>query len=356
MPFSPNRIPVLKKDAGQAAHRLSRKTYAGVKPVAVGMGDVKVLLRQIVAAGKAHLAVDDRYFPVVSVIQKGVEEGRHRIKHARLYSRRLHAAYEIVIDKPNAADVIVKKSHLYARRGTLGKYFKKALECRLFLDGMILHEDKALCLFKRLELRLKSLFRGRIKTDIGVAVNRVPESVGEISELVCDTVVHALQLFQNTALLRHGREQMLVYDFVAPTHAPGRAVKTDQKIQRYAEKGSPCNQKNPGHFHSRVDVSPVNTEHQNKGDPVDQERNPGVVSSQIAEYYVDPYEFHDNCKQRKHAPLDSVPHLCFSLDSHCPSHSVRPPFCPSDVLLSVTRGAFLVAFLSTLLLLCAALC
>ena len=82
-------------------------------------------------------------FPVVPVIQKGVEEGCHRIKHARLYSRRLHAAYEIVIDKPNAADVIVKKSHLYARRGTLGKYFKKALECCLFLDGMILHEDKS---------------------------------------------------------------------------------------------------------------------------------------------------------------------------------------------------------------------
>ena len=58
----PNRIPVLEEDAGQAAHRLSRETYAGVEPVAVGMGDVKVLLRQIVAAGKAHLAVDDRYF------------------------------------------------------------------------------------------------------------------------------------------------------------------------------------------------------------------------------------------------------------------------------------------------------
>ena len=221
---------------------------------------------------------------------------------------------------------------------------------------MILHEDKALCLFKRLELRLKSLFRGRIEADIGVAVDRVAESVGEIAKLVCDTVVHALQLFQNTALLRHGREQMLVYDFVAPTHALCRTVKTHEQIERHAEKRCSRNQKNPRHFHGSVNMASVDTEHQNKGESLNQKGNPGILSRQISEADVHPNELDNDCKQRKHAPLDPVPHLCFSLDSHCPSHSVRPPFCPSDVPLSVTRGAFLVAFLSTLLLLCAALC
>ena len=192
-PALPDGIPVLEEDAGQAAHRLTGQAYARVEPVPVGMRDVKVLLSQIVTAGKADFSVDHRNFPVVPVIQERIEKRRHRIKDSRADAGRLHAPDKIVVDEPDAADVVVEEPDFHTACRLLYKDFLQLPEGDPVLDRVVLHEDETLCLFERLQLRRKGFLRSRIKTDVGVAVHRIAEPVREVAELVCDAVVHRFE-------------------------------------------------------------------------------------------------------------------------------------------------------------------
>ena len=158
------------------------------------MRDVKILLGQIVAAGKADFSVDYRNFPVVPVIQKRIEKGGHRIKDSRVDTGRLHAPDKIVVDEPDAADVVVEEPDFHARCRTRREDLEEALKRALLLNRVVLHEDETLCLFEHLQLRRKGFLRSRIKTDVGVAVHRIAEPVREVAELVCDAVIHSLEL------------------------------------------------------------------------------------------------------------------------------------------------------------------
>ena len=157
------------------------------------MRDVKIFFGQIIAAGKAYLSVDHRNFPVIPVIQKRIEKGRHRIKDSRIDACRLHAPDKIVVDEPDAADVVIEKPDFHACGRTRRKNLEEALKRALLLNRVVLHEDETLCLFERLQLRRKGFLRRRIKTDVGVAVHRIAEPVREVAELVCNAVVHSLE-------------------------------------------------------------------------------------------------------------------------------------------------------------------
>ena len=79
---SPHGVPHLQESQRDAVNRRAGEADSGVLPFSVGTCDVKVFVRQIVAAGEGHPAVHDHDLMMIPVSHEDVEKRQHRIETA----------------------------------------------------------------------------------------------------------------------------------------------------------------------------------------------------------------------------------------------------------------------------------
>ena len=173
-------IPHLQKHHGEITHRISGDFYARILPITVRMGDIEILVGQVVAAGKSHLAVHYRNLPMISVIEEHVHQRDDRVEHPALDSAGTHLSDKVRVDESDAADIVVENSHIQS----FGRLFRENLfDFRKgfgILNGMILHEDEFFRLSKRLFLRLQGIRRTGKELDVAVIVYRKRGMPGDI--------------------------------------------------------------------------------------------------------------------------------------------------------------------------------
>ena len=93
------KVPHLNKHRGKALDSRSFKPYAVVFPVTERIYDVEVFICDVVSAGIAHLAVDDRDLSVVAVVHEKRKQRIRGIKRIALDAFRLQYPYEIMVDE-----------------------------------------------------------------------------------------------------------------------------------------------------------------------------------------------------------------------------------------------------------------
>ena len=110
------------------------------------MGQIKIFVCEIVAAGKPDLSVNHRNLAVIPVVQKEIQARCKRIENAAANAKRFHPFDKIRIDKPDRAHIIVKYAHLNAGPRPLLQHTLDPLPRLGILDRMVFHKNKLLCL------------------------------------------------------------------------------------------------------------------------------------------------------------------------------------------------------------------
>ena len=131
---------------------------------------VDVLIRQIDAASKADLAVDDADFTVIPVIEPRGENGVEGIEHAYPQSLCPQDAIVMAGQCRKAPQIVVHQPHFHALFDFSFQHFQDAVPHGAFLDDEVLQENER---FRCLQLPQK-----RIKERL---------SNGEIFRLGMDT-------------------------------------------------------------------------------------------------------------------------------------------------------------------------
>ena len=72
------------------------------------MGQVKILVRQIISACISYLTVDHRDFPMIPVIQEHIHDRDEGVKYAAGDSQPFHFLYKVCRDEADAAHIIVE--------------------------------------------------------------------------------------------------------------------------------------------------------------------------------------------------------------------------------------------------------
>ena len=155
---------------GHAPYGTAPETHAGILPVAVFCIGVDVLIRQIDAACKADLPVDDADFAVIPVIEPGGENGVEGIEHAHPQSLCPQDAIVMAGQCQKTPQIVVHQPHFHALFDFSFQHFQDAVPHGAFFDNEVLQENER---FRCLQLPQK-----RIKERL---------SNGEIFRLGMDT-------------------------------------------------------------------------------------------------------------------------------------------------------------------------
>ena len=277
--FFLRRTPHLQKNQRQIAHGVALQPHAGVLPAAVGVGQVEVFVRQIVAAGVADLPVNDSDLAVVAVVHKDVQHRHDGVEHPALDAPLLQLFGKGGVHKPDAAHVVVKNAHLYPGGGPLGQNILNALPGDGILDGVVLHKNKVLGFA---QVGLLGLQRG-----VGVTVvGHIGVAAGGIVSLglqVVDLVLQGRVLGHGGAVQRRGIVglQLRIGAGEPPAHDVDRPAAPEQKIQADAKDGKGQNDNDPRKFGGAVGVAAVDAQRQQKRQHADGQLHPGVVAGQL---------------------------------------------------------------------------
>ena len=137
----PEDAPHLEEEDGQRSDSLAFQHDGGVLPAAILLDVVDVLVGEVHAAGKAHLAVNDENFPVVAVIIMGRDKGLHRREHPALDAQLFEAAGELT-------GAVVHHPDVHALSGLAGQHFEDLAPHEALVDDEVLEEDVLLGLFQ----------------------------------------------------------------------------------------------------------------------------------------------------------------------------------------------------------------
>ena len=138
------------------------------------MRQVKVLVCQIVTAGKAHLTINDGNLPVIPVVHKNIEYRHQGIEYPALDAQLFHSFDKSRADEAHAAHVVVQQPHFHPLPDLLHQNLLQAVEGLGVLNGVVLHKDKVFRLPQGLLLGFQPLFRRGIILYIGILIGRKP--------------------------------------------------------------------------------------------------------------------------------------------------------------------------------------
>ena len=144
----PEDAPHLEEEDGQRSDSLAFQHDGGVLPAAILLDVVDVLVGEVHAAGKTHLAINDENFPVVAVIIMGRDKGLHRREHPALDAQLFEAAGVIPGQGGELAGAIVHHPDVHALSGLAGQHFEDLAPHEALVDDEVLEEDVLLGLFQ----------------------------------------------------------------------------------------------------------------------------------------------------------------------------------------------------------------
>ena len=329
--FLGRHVPQLKKRRRQAPDRLALQPKAGVLPHPVGPGTAKVFIRKVVAADIAHLAVDDRGFPVIPVVQKQIDHRHGRVEHPAADAVLAQPSGETQIYKAKAADVVVHQPHLDPLTRLAYQNFPYLLKGRIVRHDEIFHEDEFLGLFQIRFHGFQGLGSVAKIADAGIFVHRPVFMDGKIVKLVAGGAVFRFQPCQNRPVL--GKAPIHFLPETADTlPRPARvAQNVEQQKQAQAHHRSRQNQHDPRHFHGSRSVSAVQAKHHHDAQQVDARGYPSGVGVQLHRHYDQPDDLNDNGQPHERDSWDTVA-FTFVLSAHS-----APPFSFSSFSSSNSR-------------------
>ena len=155
---SRDNVPHMQKHNSEVPYAVALQHNGRVLPVAETVNTVYILVRYIYSAVEGHLAVDDKYLSVVTVVLDGRKERTEAVEYHTLdtlldkllliHERQEELGAHPVIDKP----------YLDAFRDLVQEYLQYLLPHLAVVDDEVFHEDEALGFFElsyhRLELIL----------------------------------------------------------------------------------------------------------------------------------------------------------------------------------------------------------
>ena len=244
-----NGVPHLQEQGCEITHGISGNLHAGIFPIPIWMGDVKILVRQIVTSGEAHLSVDDGDFAVIPVVQEQVHQRNNRIEHSALNAQRSHLPNELIVDKGDAAHVIVEDSNIQTFLSFFRQYLFNFPEGFQILDGVIFHKDELLRLPKLFFLFFQCICCIRKELNIAVGIYRKRAMSADVPSLICDGKIHGFHLRKDVILLGQKPKQHPVDLFEAHAHFPSGSIQSHDQIDQGARHGKGQQQNKPGHLH-----------------------------------------------------------------------------------------------------------
>ena len=164
----------------------------------VGLGDVEILVRQIVAAREPDFAVDHRNLPVVAVVDEEIQSHIHRVEDPALDPHRLHLIDEAVSDVAHASDIVVEEADFDALFHLCREHLKDPSEGDRVLDRVVFHENELLRLPEFMKLRLKPLRAVIVEDDVRVMIERVAGEVADVAGFICKALIRIGQAMMMT--------------------------------------------------------------------------------------------------------------------------------------------------------------
>ena len=159
----PGDIPHLQKDGRQRADRLALQHDSGIFPAAKLLHMVDVLVGQIHAARKAHFAVNDQHFSVVSVIIMGRDKGHQRRENFAGDAQPLQPLGVVPGQGGELTGAVVHHPHMDTLSGLTGQHFQHPAPHEPLVNDEILQENILFRFFQLAQqLRELGLAAGKI--------------------------------------------------------------------------------------------------------------------------------------------------------------------------------------------------
>ena len=140
--------PHLQEQRRHGAHTFAFQHQGRVLPAAILFYVVDVLICQIHAAGKAHLAINDQNFAVVAVVVVRGNKGRDRREHLALDAQRFQPAGVIPRQGGELAGAVIHHPHIHPLRCLAGQHFQNAAPHQAFVHDEIFQKDVLFCRFQ----------------------------------------------------------------------------------------------------------------------------------------------------------------------------------------------------------------
>ena len=253
--------PQFQKGGGETAYRFALQPQSRVLPLSVGMLPVKVLLRQIVAPGKAHLAVNDGDLPMIPVVQEDVQQGKGRVE-GPAGNALLHQPFgEEHIHLAHGADIIVQKPDFHPLCPLADENILDFPEAGAVLHNEILHEDEFLRLLQIGLHGLEGILCLGVEMHGGVFIHGPAGAVPKIPGLIGAGQVNFLQLLQCGVSPGGNLVLHILPDGPEPLAHAGIAQHLNHQIQAQTHHRQHQNQHDPGHLHGGVGVLAVQAQH-----------------------------------------------------------------------------------------------
>ena len=256
-------VPHLQKQQREALYRLALQHYGSVLPVAEDLFPVDVPVRQIHAAGKGRMSVNDQNFSVVPVVIMGGNKGGDRRKGLAFYAQLFQFLGVTGGQGGKFVGAVVHQADFHPFACLARKDLQDAAPHLPFFNDKILKENKVLRLLKLLEHLFKLvLAQGKI-ADLGLIIDR--EAAGQV------------QVAVKGGRFRAGLFQFLHHLFVLGQGVPGLVHKQTQPVsqrpvahihpgvqqKQRPEHGDDHNKNQPGDFGGGVKVAVDQIEHHN---------------------------------------------------------------------------------------------
>ena len=292
------------------------------------MGQIEILVGQIVPAGKAHRAVDDGDFPVVPVVHEHVEHRDDRVEHPALYPRLHHAADEVPVDKADAADIIVEEADLHSLGSLPGEHILQPPEGRALLYGVVFHKNEPLRLFQIPQLSLQPVGGVAVKRHVRVPEERIARKALEIARQIARHGVPGLQLLHRA--LRPGGHSLLqrpIHRFKPPGHSSGGSLTAHQQIKAHAQHRKRQQEQHPRHFKGRVDMLSVQPQHNHQCRQAGNHAQNGRILVEPDAQQDNPQYLQENTQAHKHQAAYAVLYAGFLLGCHTTPSLFSPADC-----------------------------
>ena len=197
-----NGIPHFKKHDCKTPYSISFHPHTGIFPKAIRMGNIEIFIRQIVAAGKTNLSINDRNLSVIPVIHKHIDERHNLIENSTLNTLAFHLFDKIRIDKAHTANIIINQTDFHTFLCLLKENTFHARKGLRILNGMVFHKNKFLRLLQCFLLSFKAINRFRIKFQIRVVIHRISRRMTDIMRHISCLPVLIRQFLQNIFFIR----------------------------------------------------------------------------------------------------------------------------------------------------------
>ena len=211
---------------------------------------IDIFVRQVQSPAEAHIPVNDSDFPMIAVIEHGIETRAKGVEYGAFDACLLHLAVIMGRQCLDCAKIIVHQPHIHAGGSLFLHNIQYGIPHFSFLDNKIFHENKLLRFPKLPQQRRPKFLSQRKIFHLSIFPNRVQPNIADIITLPFQVGRFFLQGFPNVcaghlmALLRlfigiipDALGLLFVHGFIA-----------EYQIKNAAEDRENQNGDNPGNF------------------------------------------------------------------------------------------------------------